>query len=214
MDHDQQSSVPSRLNMVMEESILYLASASPRRTELLTQAGISHQVLKVPSPPGEDEPVLPGEHPYEYIRRTAMDKATRAIDWIARRPELVEGQVLTADTSVILDGDILGKPQSPLHAKNMLRQLSGKTHEVMTAVVLWHGGTFKTTESLTVIRFRHLTEKEIDTYCHSGEPMGKAGAYAIQGSAEQFVVALKGSRTGVIGLPIEHVVALLNATDP
>jgi len=209
-------------------SILYLASASPRRSEILRQIGVPHDVLHVPSPPGEDEPHLAGESPDDYVRRTALEKAERAQQWLLAKnmhiadhtahshildmradnndvdhaPHREELRpVLTADTTVALEGHILGKPQDVQEAASMLNSLSGRTHRVLTAVVLAHQGRLYQACSISQVRFRNLSQAEIQDYCRSGEPMGKAGAYGIQGRAAIFIAHLTGSYTGVMGLP-------------
>lgn len=229
--------------------MIYLASASPRRHELLSQAGIEHVVLLVPSPPGEDEPILPGESPDAYVQRTAYEKAWRALHWLGldtktlftdasqanyehsaiAQPDAQQSSanwprstqtlpfhpVLAADTTVILDGKVLGKPQDVTHAKHMLRCLSGTSHEVHTAIVLAVPG--EDGESVTVLRdvsrtkvvFKALSDAEINAYCTTGEPMGKAGAYGIQGHAALFVECIHGSYTGVVGLPLYETGRLL-----
>jgi septum formation protein len=193
---------------IMPFPMIYLASASPRRRQLLEQIGIAHEVLRVPAPAGEDEPVLENETPADYVRRTAREKALRARDWI-RRESLPPRPVLAADTTVILDGDILGKPADAGHAQDMLRRLSGSIHEVRTAIVLdWHD-RLQEDVSVTQVRFRPLSEAEIDAYCASGEPLGKAGAYGIQGMAAIFVAHISGSYTGVMGLPLFETHRLL-----
>lgn len=189
---------------------IYLASASPRRHQLLEQAGIAHEVLRVPAPAGEDEPVLENEAAADYVRRTAREKALRARDWI-RQLSLTPRPVLAADTTVILDGDILGKPIDDGHARDMLRRLSGTVHEVRTAIVLDWRARLHEDVSVTQVRFRPLSEAEIDAYCASGEPLGKAGAYGIQGMAAIFVAHISGSYTGVMGLPLFETHRLLRA---
>lgn len=207
--------------------MIYLASASPRRHELLCQAGIAHKVLKIPSPPGEDEPRLPDEAPEAYVRRTAHEKALRAMHWLgasidaalADWPEsdqlLPLLPVLTADTTVCLGDEILGKPRNATDAARMLKRLSGTQHEVLTAVVLavpnTDNNTIDIVEDLsrTLVKFKVLSDAEILAYCSGGEPMGKAGAYAIQGRAGTFVEHLQGSYSGVVGLPLFETANLL-----
>lgn len=200
--------------------MIYLASASPRRHELLCQAGIDHAVLRVPSPPGEDEPRLPGESPDAYVQRTAREKALRALHWLGLRVDAADSAwprseqslplhpVLAADTTVILGDEILGKPADAAEAARMLRRLSGALHEVHTAIVLalpradGAAQPLQTDVSRTTVRFKQLSEAEIAAYCASGEPMGKAGAYGIQGRAALFVEYISGSYSGVVGLPL------------
>jgi len=217
--------------------MIYLASASPRRHEILRQMGVAHRVLDVPAPPGEDEPRLPGEAPQAYVRRTAREKALRALHWLGLPGH--EGHpawprsgqpwppcpVLAADTTVILGDDILGKPVDAADAARMLRRLSGREHEVHTAVVLALPGDASDGEtgpgaaacpsplredvSITRVRFAPLSEDDIAAYCATGQAMGKAGAYGIQGAAAVFVEHLAGSHSGVVGLPIFETHRLL-----
>jgi septum formation protein len=189
---------------------LYLASASPRRRELLTQIGLAHEVLRVPAPPGEDEPQHPGESAADYVQRTARDKAERGRDWL-RGQALPALPLLAADTTVILDGQVLGKPADRDDAIRILRALSGQTHQVHTAVALWTGDRLLEAVSITHVRMRPLELDEIARYCDSGEPYGKAGAYGIQGLAGTFVANIDGSYTGVMGLPLFETANLLRA---
>lgn len=188
--------------------MIYLASTSPRRHELLQQIGIAHQVLVVPSPPGEDEPIIPGETAEHYVCRTAKDKVVRATDWVAEK-KLEAWPILSADTTVMLGGHILGKPGNDAAAKTMLARLSGRSHQVYTAVVLAHRLQYYEALSITEVRFKSLTEKEIASYCAGGEPFGKAGAYAIQGAASVFIEHISGSFSGVMGLPLFETHQLL-----
>lgn len=189
---------------------LYLASASPRRRELLTQIGLAHEVLRVPAPPGEDEPQHPGESAADYVQRTARDKAERGRDWL-RAQALPALPLLAADTTVILDGQVLGKPADRDDAIRILQALSGQTHQVHTAVALWTGDRLQEAVSITHVRMRPLELDEIARYCDSGEPYGKAGAYGIQGLAGTFVANIDGSYTGVMGLPLFETANLLRA---
>src|SRR5690606_28533230 len=155
----------------MNLPFIYLASASPRRHEILLQMGVQHEVLHVPAPPGEDEPRLPNEPAHIYVQRTAREKAERAVQWLSQQqassgPALnhalkADTPILSADTTVILNNDILGKPSDQEDAANMLRQLSGRSHAVHTAVVLAHAGKFHEAVSITEVRFKTLTEQEI-----------------------------------------------------
>lgn len=188
--------------------MIYLASASPRRHELLLQIGVPHQVLHVPPPPGADEPILAGEAPALYVRRTARDKALRALEWI-RTQSLPPQPVLTADTCVILGQTILGKPTDLNEAKKMLKHLSGSTHEVHTAVVVAHHNHIHEDVSITRVRIKPLSEEEIQAYCDTGEPLGKAGSYGIQGAAAVFIEHISGSYSGVMGLPVFETHRLL-----
>lgn len=199
---------------------ILLASASPRRHEILTQLGIVHGVLHVPPPEGEDEPRLPGEPPADYVRRTARDKALRARAWLSagRRPPRIPADwpaawarapLLSADTTVILDGEVLGKPTSPANAAAMLRRLSGRTHQVHTAVALSAAGRLWEACQVSEVRFEALSDKDIEDYCATEEPFGKAGSYAIQGRAAAFIAHLSGSHSGVMGLPAYETCCLL-----
>jgi len=191
---------------------IYLASASPRRHEILTQLGIAHEVLRLPPAAGEDEPRLPGEHPAAYVERTAREKAARALDYLAGHVAgrlLPPRPVLAADTTVILGGEILGKPADLDEARRMLARLSGTEHEVRTAVVVATPARLLEAVSITAVRFAELSREDIDAYCASGEPMGKAGAYGIQGLAGLFVEHIAGSHTGVVGLPVYETGQLL-----
>ncbi len=189
-------------------SSIYLASASPRRHELLLQIGVNHEVLKVPAPPGEDEPRHPGEAAHVYVQRTAMDKAVQAVQYIKTR-SLPEKMVLAADTCVILDGQVLGKPLNDSDTARILGLLSGTVHEVHTAVVLAWQGKYFTDVSITQVRMKTLSAGEIDWYCESGEANGKAGAYGIQGQASVFIEHISGSYSGVMGLPLFETSRLL-----
>lgn len=192
----------------MPEREIYLASTSPRRHEVLNQMGIQHRVLIVPPPPGEDEPRLAGESPRQYVMRTASEKSDRALAWI-KHQSLPVLPVLTADTTVALDDIILGKPGTYEEAKSMLTQLSGHTHQVYTAVTLAFNEQRIDILSTTAVRFAHLDRQDIETYCRTNEPWGKAGAYGIQGKASWFIEHISGSYSGVVGLPIYETGQLL-----
>jgi septum formation protein len=187
---------------------LYLASASPRRRELLLQIGLAHQVLLAPAPPGDDEPQLPGESPADYVLRTAREKAERGQAWM-RGQGLAALPVLAADTTVILDGAVLGKPADRADALRILQCLSGTTHEVRTAVALAARGRLFEAVSVTQVAMRATTASERERYCDSGEPYGKAGAYGIQGLAGVFIERIAGSYSGVMGLPLYETARLL-----
>lgn len=183
----------------MSRSRLILASASPRRCELLAQIGVEfeQQVADI------NETPEPGESAETYVRRMALEKA-RAVQLAGN----FDWQVLGADTVVVVDGIPLGKPQDFTHARQMLEQLSGRMHEVLTAVAL--AGT---AEAVVVNRskvwFRELTETELEAYWETGEPRDKAGSYAIQGLAAIFIERLDGSYSGVMGLPLYETARLL-----
>lgn len=206
----------------MFPDFILLASASPRRHEILDQLGIAHGVLRVPPPEGEDEPRLPGEAAADYVRRTARDKARQALVWLAGggRPDpvpeawprdWVRAPILCADTTVILDGDVLGKPADADDAAAMLRRLSGRTHQVHTAVVLAAAGRLLEACQISQVGFQDLSDADIRQYCASGEPFGKAGSYAIQGRAAAFITHLSGSHSGVMGLPAHETAQLLRS---
>jgi len=198
--------------MIKLRTPLYLASASPRRHEILLRMGVAHTVLDVPSPPGEDEPRLAGEHPADYVRRTAREKALRAVAWVGEQG-LPPQPILAADTTVFLGDDILGKPADAADAQHMLKRLSGTAHNVHTAVVLAWEGQLDEKVSMTEVRMKPLSDAEIAAYCATGEPMGKAGAYGIQGHAALFIEHISGSYSGVMGLPVFETGLLLQRLD-
>jgi septum formation protein len=178
-----------------------LASASPRRRRLLHQIGVSFQVI----PADVDETVLPGEQPADYVVRVALEKAAAVWD-------RVEGSlpVLAADTTVVIEGDILGKPADRGEAIEMLQRLSGRTHEVFSAVAV-QAGAHRAADRLNVTRvtFAPLERDWIEAYCESGEPMDKAGAYGVQGLAAARIARIEGSFSGVMGLPLYETSELL-----
>jgi septum formation protein len=184
---------------------IILASASPRRAELLRAAGIEFDVM----PADVDESVRAGEAADAYVRRLAEAKALAVVDRAADRP------VLGADTAVVVDGQILGKPVDAEDARRMLRLLSGRSHQVLTAVSLaavFPGGpgwVVDTDVERTTVEFATLSGAEIEWYVDSGEPMDKAGAYAVQGLASRFVTRLDGSYSNVVGLPVSLVYTML-----
>jgi septum formation protein len=197
---------------------LLLASASPRRLALLQQLQIPTEQLMVPSPPGEDEPRLANEAVQAYVCRTAHDKLVRAMAHLRAQVNKAnadphpqtERAILTADTTVALGQEILGKPVDDEHARGMLHTLSGQTHEVYTAVYLhWQGHT-RNALSISRVRFGALTPEQIEAYIQTKEPQGKAGAYAIQGIGGRFVQDLQGSFSAVVGLPIYETTQLLS----
>lgn len=184
---------------------IYLASQSPRRRELLAQIGVSHELLSI----AVDEALLsPHEPPVDYVRRLALEKAQAG--WQAVR-EANPRPVLGADTAVVLAGRILGKPADRAEAVAMLQSLSGQTHRVLTGVALcWHDNE-RVALSESEVRFRTLSETECLRYWESGEPRDKAGAYAIQGLAALFVAEIRGSYSGIVGLPLYETGELLRA---
>lgn len=183
---------------------LILASASPRRREILSKLDTPVEVVV----PGIEERPWPREMPASYVLRNAMEKA-RAV--AKSNPNAT---IIAADTIVVQDDQILEKPVDTRHAGAMLRRLSGRAHDVITGVCVWsangHGGFREVAEAVrTAVRFRVLTEAEIMAYAESGEPMDKAGAYAIQGGAAGFVDGIEGPYDNVVGLPLETVKRLL-----
>jgi septum formation protein len=183
---------------------LVLASASPRRAELLTAAGFRFEV----QPVDVDETPRPDEAPAEYPLRVARDKAAA---WWERHAGTGGGEacVLGADTVVVAGGRILGKPEHRDHAREMLAQLSGRTHLVHTGVVVRYAGGEVAELATTRVRFIDLSASEIDWYLGSGEAEGKAGAYGIQGRAARFIDRIEGSWSNVVGLPIATVYRML-----
>lgn len=194
------------------EGILYLVSASPRRRELLKQIGVHFETLLLRSGPERgfdvDETPLPGEEAVRYAERIALAKANAGWKYLQQRGLPVH-PVLGADTVVSLDGVILGKPGSAENAVSMLRALSGREHEVITAVSIRVGERVELKISRSKVKFCELGEKEIRDYVQTGEPMDKAGGYAIQGRGARFVEFLQGSYSGVMGLPLFETAALL-----
>jgi len=191
---------------------LYLASQSPRRRQLLEQWGMRCELLL--ADPHEDaeaiEVVRPNEAPVAYVRRVTALKLQHAVERLQRRG-LPPGPVLCADTTVALGRQILGKPESEDHAAAMLRQLSGRRHQVLTAVALHHQGRVHQGLSRSQVRFAELGEAQIAHYVASGEPMGKAGSYGIQGLAGLLIERISGSYTGIMGLPAYETAKLLAA---
>lgn len=187
--------------MSRDDDLFVLASASPRRAELLRQLGLCFRV----EPQSVDETEQPGESARDFVQRLAREKAQAG--WLNRRDDL---PILGADTIVVLEEEIFGKPADRRQACAMLSTLSGKTHEVLTAVSMVQGSVVETLINHSLVRFRDLEATEIEAYWHSGEPVDKAGAYAIQGLAGMFVEELQGSYSGVVGLPLCETAALLN----
>lgn len=179
---------------------IILASASPRRRELLTQIGI-HYALH---PVDMDETPLANEMPLPYVQRLAAEKSRLAQQQCAQQLP-----VLAADTSVIINARILGKPASEAACVEMLQQLSGQTHQVLTALSLRWGQQHWQTVSQTAVSFRPIAEEEMRCYWATGEPCDKAGGYAIQGLGSVFVTQISGSFSGVVGLPLFETASLL-----
>jgi septum formation protein len=191
-------------------SKIYLASQSPRRLELLGQIGISVELLLPDaSENAEDlEAQLAGESARHYVMRVTALKAGAAVVRHRRR-KLGPGIIITADTTVAIGRTILGKPADDQEAKHMLRMLRGKTHRVLTALAMTKGARMDMALSESRVTFREITDAEIRAYVATGEPRGKAGAYAIQGKAAAFVASIAGSHSGIVGLPLFETMALL-----
>jgi septum formation protein len=186
----------------MEKSLI-LASSSPRRQELLREIGIPFQVHAA----NINEDQIAGEAPIDYALRLAREKAQ------AVAAQYPQSYVLGADTIVVIDGDVLGKPKDHADAARMLRLLSGRAHEVTTAVSLIAQGTLaETRASTTKVYFREIAEAEIQQYVAGGEPMDKAGAYAIQGGASRWTDRIEGEFSNVVGLPLSLVTEMLKTT--
>jgi septum formation protein len=181
--------------------VLCLASVSPRRRELLSQIGVPHVVVGADI----DETFLPGEAPRDYVTRLAREKA------LAIRRSGQQLPVLAADTTVVVDGKIFGKPGDQAQAVHMLGELSGRAHEVLTAVALADSRGVAGRLSSSTVRFRTVSLQECLAYWETGEPRDKAGAYAIQGLGAVFIESLSGSYSGVMGLPLFETGELLRA---
>jgi septum formation protein len=179
----------------------YLASSSPRRKQLLEQLGLRFEVVVA----DVDESPKTGEPPRDYVLRVAKAKAT-AVARLIGRPEL---PVLAADTAVVLEGAILGKPKDREDGLNMLARLGGRRHQVSSGVALWNRGGVKTVLNESWVRLRAIDAAEAAAYWDSGEPQDKAGGYGIQGVGAVFVEHLEGSYSGVMGLPLAETAALL-----
>ena len=186
----------------MSRPTIVLASASPRRHELLTQLRVKFTVTH----PAIDESPLPGEAPVPYVRRLAVEKAHAVV-------APVGSLVIAADTTVDLGGGILGKPESDDEARSMLRRLSGRTHRVHTGLALRLGDRTLSETVSSMVTFSVLTDEMIDWYVGLGEPMGKAGAYAIQGAGGVFVDRVRGSVSNIVGLPLHTLLRLANDLD-
>lgn len=181
---------------------LFLASRSPRRGQLLEQLGLRFRTLAIDLP----EQPQPGEAAEDYVRRLARAKAAAGLEQVAAVPGAC---VIGADTEVVLDGHIFGKPADAGAAGAMLRALSGREHRVLTAVAVAGAGHQAEVLSVSTVRFAPLDVADIDAYIATGEPFGKAGGYAIQGRAAAFIAHLSGSFSGVMGLPLHETARLL-----
>jgi len=196
----------------MMDPRIYLASRSPRRRELLAQVGVRFDLLLFRLPPREDEEVnedwLPGETPDAYVQRVARAKAEFGAELIARRG-IVARPVLAADTTLDFDGEVIGKPRDEADAEAILARLSGRSHRVLTAIAMARGERVEHRLSVSEVRFRAIGADEIRRYVQSGEPMDKAGAYGIQGRAALFIEEIRGSHSGIVGLPLCETALLL-----
>ena len=194
------------------EPHIYLASRSPRRQELLRQIGVEFDELRLREAPGRDPDIVEGprdgESAPDYVKRIARTKANVGWERMTERG-LPARPVLGADTEVVLDGHIFGKPADSPHALEMLARLAGRTHAVMTAVALRWEREFVILLSMSQVTMRELTADEMARYIATGEPVGKAGAYAIQGLAAAFITRIDGSYSGVMGLPLAETAAAL-----
>lgn len=184
---------------------IYLASASPRRREILVSLGFQPVLLAAEI----DETALPGEAVADYVARMARQKNAAACQLAAQRGLALAQPLLSADTVVALDNAILGKPRDAAHARELLESLSGREHQVWTAVCVSRGEQTLEAAQRSDVRFKELSEQEIAAYIASGEPLDKAGAYGIQGIGGVFVAHLSGSFSGVMGLPVFETVQLL-----
>lgn len=185
--------------------MLYLASRSPRRQQLLRQLQLAFEVLPIEVP----EVPRAGEPPVDYVRRVAHAKARAGLESLGIRA--TQARVLGADTEVVLDGEVFGKPADAVDAAGMLRRLSGRTHIVLSALWLVGDGYEADAVCTSQVTFAVLTAAAIEDYVASGECLGKAGAYAIQGQAAAFISHLEGSYSGVMGLPLFETAQLLRA---
>jgi septum formation protein len=196
----------------MMDPRIYLASRSPRRRELLTQIGVRFDLLLFRGDPREDaevsEDCLPGESPDVYVVRVARAKAAFGADLLKRRP-LVPHPVLAADTTLDVDGEVIAKPRDAADAITILTRLSGRSHRVLTAIAMARSDRLEHRLSVSDVRFRALSAEEIRRYVQSGDPMDKAGAYGIQGRAATFVEEIRGSHSGIVGLPLCETALLL-----
>jgi septum formation protein len=194
----------------MKHEFIYLASQSPRRSQLLQQIGVAHRLL--PAAADEDaealEALLPGELPELYVQRVTRLKLAAACRRLAQRG-LPPAPVLCADTTVALGRRILGKPADAAEAADMLRRLSGRTHRVLTAVAVHGGQRVRAALQVSHVRFAAMPDAAITAYVAGGEPFGKAGAYAIQGAVAAWIAHIDGSHSGIMGLPLHETARLL-----
>ena len=192
------------------KNFVYLASQSPRRRQLLEQIGVSYELLL--ATPEEDaeslEVVLPNEAPLTYVKRVTQLKLEAAVQRM-KQLGLPNAPVLCADTTVALGRSILGKPENAADALRILKMLSGQTHRVLTAVALASGRKRVSAVSISQVTFAPMSLAEMKNYIATGEPMGKAGAYGVQGAAAAYISQIKGSYTGIMGLPLYETAQLI-----
>ncbi len=198
--------------MALNDARIYLASRSPRRRDLLAQIGIRFDVLQFRADPRADseidEAAIAGESADSYVVRVARAKAAFAARLLESR-HLLPRPLLSADTTLDLDGEIIGKPRNEAEAQQILARLSGRTHRVLTAVAVTDQIRLEHVLNISDVRFRKIEADEIRRYVRSGEAMDKAGAYAIQGRAGAFVEEIRGSHSGIVGLPLCDTAILL-----
>jgi len=198
--------------MKLLDKKIYLASKSPRRRELLRQVGVDFELLSLRTDaargPDVSEAERPGESPLDYVARVAHEKGAFAWKILALR-RMPLRPVLSADTTVTIDGQILGKPANTREAVEMLERLSGRTHEVLTSVAVHGMNIAEQITQVSTVRFAKLTPEQIRAYCASPEPYDKAGGYGIQGAAAVFIEHIEGSHSGIMGLPLFETANLL-----
>ena len=198
------------------DQTIYLASKSPRRRELLRQIGVTYELLLLrdaaPRGPDVTESVLPAEKPHDYVARVTQEKVEFAAKTMFMR-HLPVRPILAADTTVVIDDCILGKPANHDEAMAMLTQLSGRTHQVLTSIALWHQARSEAKiwqqTHVSEVDFATLTADEMHAYCSGPERYDKAGAYGIQGPAAMFIRSIRGSQSGIMGLPLFETAQLL-----
>ncbi|MBD8541217.1 septum formation inhibitor Maf [Oxalobacteraceae sp. CFBP 8755] len=191
---------------------IYLASKSPRRRELLRQIGVDFELMLLRSDPTRvvdvSEDVLANEDVHHYVARVAKEKGAFAFNLLLQRRQPLR-PVLTADTTVTIDGEILGKPADNREAIAMLERLSGRTHQVLTSVAVHAERVAEQVTQVSNVRFAKLTPEQIRAYCATSEPYDKAGGYGIQGPAALFIEHIEGSHSGIMGLPLFETASLL-----
>ena len=198
--------------MIYADQKIYLASKSPRRRELLRQIGVEFEILMLREDSGRhgavDETPFPGEDPEIYVKRITREKAKAGWSAVLSR-KLPMRPILAADTTVSIDGKILGKPADADEAMDMLRSLSGRTHHVLTAIAVIANEDMTEAFSRSEVKFAELSDASLHAYCASNEPYDKAGAYGVQGHAAQFIEHISGSYSGIMGLPLFETARLL-----